>query len=494
MNSGNLLNSLLGATSNNPVANKNTAAKNRAEANEKFCDALEQARPDVAAAKPRKPEDAPRKAEPARTAEPHAKARPSTRQADKSNNGATAEKAHTRQADQQKPATADSAPVKRTDETQESKADRPDGNTESAGQVGDSQSDAAADGVVNPELINQLIQQQTLTSTGDTGAEGDLTAEAIVEQEGLLPSPLSDATATDVDAGLVPGRDGLVTQQGQDLPVDTEIDPTLADTGVGLPAVAGVLSATDPLAAGQRTGTDTAQTMAPAIQSLAVDTATADDATSLVTETAVDADADDNPDFFTLLNTKPGLSRLMDSGTVADKVSQAEPVKPALASTPLAEPLSRLLEPQSPAARSFVVQTGVPVTVGQPQWSQAVGEKVLWLAAQNVSAAEIRLDPPDLGPMHVKVSVNQDQASVTFTSPHPVVRDALDQQLNRLREMFSEQGLNLVNVDVSDRPAQQEQGREQGGNTGIASEVDDDEPVPVAMTSIVSTRLVDHYA
>ena len=124
-----------------------------------------------------------------------------------------------------------------------------------------------------------------------------------------------------------------------------------------------------------------------------------------------------------------------------------------------------------------------------------MGEKVLWLAAQNVSAAEIRLDPPDLGQLHVKVSVNQDQATVTFTSPHPVVREALDQQLNRLRDMFSEQGLNLVNVDVSDRSAPQHgQDQDHGEHAGASGDTDDEELAPVAMTSITSTRLVDHYA
>ena len=150
---------------------------------------------------------------------------------------------------------------------------------------------------------------------------------------------------------------------------------------------------------------------------------------------------------------------------------------------------------ETPAARSFVVQTAVPVPVGQPQWSQAVGEKVLWLAAQNVSSAEINLHPKDLGPMQVKVSVNQEQATVSFTSQHAVVREVLDQNLNRLREMFSEQGLNLVNVDVSDKSFSRQQGDapDQKGQGGAQSLVHEEE-TPIAMSAIVQQRLVDHYA
>ena len=165
------------------------------------------------------------------------------------------------------------------------------------------------------------------------------------------------------------------------------------------------------------------------------------------------------------------------------------------ATNPLMDTLMRGMDQQTPAARSFVVQTSIPVPVGQPQWSQAVGEKVLWLAAQNVSSAEINLHPKDLGPMQVKVSVNQEQVTVSFTSQHAVVREVLDQNLNRLRDMFSEQGLNLVNVDVSDKSFSRHQGdakdqKSQGGTHDVTQ----DEEVPIAMSAIVQQRLVDHYA
>jgi flagellar hook-length control protein FliK len=165
-------------------------------------------------------------------------------------------------------------------------------------------------------------------------------------------------------------------------------------------------------------------------------------------------------------------------------------------STNTLDSLSRFNDTQTPAARSFVVQTAVPVPVGQPQWSQAVGEKVLWLAAQNVSSAEIHLNPENLGPVQVKVSVNQDQTTVNFTSHHAVVREVLDQNMGRLRDMFSEQGLNLVNVDVSDKSFSRQQGdaKDQKGQANTNDINIEEEPTPVAMTAIVQQRLVDHYA
>lgn len=216
------------------------------------------------------------------------------------------------------------------------------------------------------------------------------------------------------------------------------------------------------------------------------------DAESVLAE----GEVSDNPDLL-LLNAKSILSKLTEANARSlDKAVLAEdPSKALTAAAPAIESLSRLSEAQSPAARAFVVQTGVPVTLGQPQWGQAVGERVLWLAAQNISSAEIRLDPPELGPMQVRVSVNQDQVNVSFTSPHPAVREVLDQQLNRLREMFSEQGLNLVDVDVSDKSfAQQDQEKDESNKTASSSQLDDEDLAPLTSSIIASNRLVDHYA
>ncbi len=187
---------------------------------------------------------------------------------------------------------------------------------------------------------------------------------------------------------------------------------------------------------------------------------------------------------------------LADASGADDSIAQALNSSSSSSSTnTFMDSLMRGADQQTPAARSFVVQTSVPVPVGQPQWSQAVGEKVLWLAAQNVSSAEINLHPKDLGPIQVRVSVNQEQTTVSFTSQHAVVREVLDQNLNRLRDMFSEQGLNLVNVDVSDKSFSRQQGDAQGqkGQSG-AHDVAQNEETAVAMSAIVQQRLVDHYA
>lgn len=104
--------------------------------------------------------------------------------------------------------------------------------------------------------------------------------------------------------------------------------------------------------------------------------------------------------------------------------------------------------------------------MGTDAWGRDIGEKVLWMAAQNLTEAEIQLDPPELGPLQARISVQNDQAQVSFTSNSALVRDALDQTAHRLRDMFSSEGLNLVDVNVSD---QQQHGRSDHGGEAVAN-------------------------
>lgn len=141
------------------------------------------------------------------------------------------------------------------------------------------------------------------------------------------------------------------------------------------------------------------------------------------------------------------------------------------------------------------VQFTVPTSkgeLGQPEWHNTVAEKVAVMATKNLSSAEIQLDPPELGQLQVRVTLNQDQASVSFSSQHAVVRDALDQTAIRLREMFDAEGLNLVDVDVSDQSFQQQKQQSEGSSLAggaAGSEEVAAEPV-VAQRSV---GLVDHF-
>ena len=86
--------------------------------------------------------------------------------------------------------------------------------------------------------------------------------------------------------------------------------------------------------------------------------------------------------------------------------------------------------------------------VGSQAWDQSVGQKIIWMVAGGQQTAELTLNPPDLGPMQVVLSVNNDQANATFISAHPDVRDALESAMPKLRQMMSDAGVQLSGFSV----------------------------------------------
>jgi len=93
--------------------------------------------------------------------------------------------------------------------------------------------------------------------------------------------------------------------------------------------------------------------------------------------------------------------------------------------------------------------TSIDVPVNHAEWGDKLMGKLSWLTAKNLSVAEIHLTPPDMGPMEVRVRVQNDQANISVHAANPVVRDQLELHSHRLRDMLSEQGLSLAQFDVS---------------------------------------------
>lgn len=111
--------------------------------------------------------------------------------------------------------------------------------------------------------------------------------------------------------------------------------------------------------------------------------------------------------------------------------------------------------------------TTVETPVQQGDWGDKMAGKISWLANQRISFAEIHLNPADLGPVDVRVSVQNDQASVAVHAANPSVRDLLELNGNRLRDMMQENGMTLARMDVSDQPSgQQRETAEEGEADG----------------------------
>ncbi|MBB4866197.1 flagellar hook-length control protein FliK [Pseudomonas nitritireducens] len=146
---------------------------------------------------------------------------------------------------------------------------------------------------------------------------------------------------------------------------------------------------------------------------------------------------------------------------------------------------------------------GQAVSVQQNGWTDQVVDRVMWMSSQNLKSAEIQMDPANLGRLEVRIHMTGDQTQVNFVSANANVREALDSQQHRLRELFNQQGMQL-DVNVSDQSArgwQQQQGDERGGSRRLGgSDSGDDEPVLSGVSEIrpqtaaQGRGLVDYYA
>ncbi len=149
---------------------------------------------------------------------------------------------------------------------------------------------------------------------------------------------------------------------------------------------------------------------------------------------------------------------------------------------------------QAPVAGQTAQAPQAPVMQSHPQSPQFAGElgdTIMRLARNGIGEAELRLNPADLGPLKLSIRVRDDMASVVLNAQHPVTREALEQALPRLREMFAEQGMQLTDASVGDGS---KSGSPQGGL--FAAEAGDGqefgETTPVATRTVIG--LVDVYA
>lgn len=144
---------------------------------------------------------------------------------------------------------------------------------------------------------------------------------------------------------------------------------------------------------------------------------------------------------------------------------------------------------------------GAAIAMQQPGWTQQVTDKVMWMSSQNLKSAEIKLDPAELGRLDIKVSVGQEHTQITFTSAHAGVRDSLETQMHRLRELLAQQGMQNVDVNVSDQSQQQHtESREHAvaqGRSGVDGDNQDEtvqHVTPIRAQQDGRLGLVDYYA
>ncbi|HEX3853506.1 MAG TPA: flagellar hook-length control protein FliK [Polyangiaceae bacterium] len=134
--------------------------------------------------------------------------------------------------------------------------------------------------------------------------------------------------------------------------------------------------------------------------------------------------------------------------------------------------------------------------VGTAAFNDEVGGKITWMANQGVQSASLQLTPDHLGPIDVRISVQDGSASVAFNAAHADTRAALEQALPRLREMFATQGMSLSDASVSQQSPRGQSQKQSVAAIGAVSGVSDDSTTTTSIAAVSGARpgLVDLYA
>ena len=146
----------------------------------------------------------------------------------------------------------------------------------------------------------------------------------------------------------------------------------------------------------------------------------------------------------------------LNAQMMSQALIKAEPV---LDQDLLTSPHSSFMLNQSFALKpAGTMLPAMTVSPDNAQWNQQVGERINWMINGQMQRAEIRLDPPELGSLDIRLNIAKDnQASVLFYVNNTTAKEAIESAIPRLREMLEQQGLDLANVDVSQQSFQQQQ-------------------------------------
>jgi flagellar hook-length control protein FliK len=303
--------------------------------------------------------------------------------------------------------------------------------------------DPAAAGLT-PWMQTMLAMRQP---AGQTSAKDQPALTSIADEATLQPAELQlDTSAT---AATVPADNSLATGVTADISAQTKT----ASAGTELPAADKPAHFSETL--------DIAKSVAEAVR----ETVAADKA----------VDRAGNIDM-----------QLETANTVTQPAAQALPNSPWLSAAGVAQ-------------TSNVLMSQVATPFGNERWQTAMNQHVLNMVGSGDDVASLTLSPPDLGPIQVVLKVDNQSVNTSFITDNPLVRQALEDGMQDLRDRMQSQGLELGNTFVGNGQQAEQHFEQQSarGNGRVADAGADTEAAAVPQTAVktrVARGLVDTFA
>ncbi len=362
------------------------------------------------------------------------------------------------------PATASSQPQKRPASAADAAADPPSASDSSLPAAPGVAPDSAAVGFTGPADGGQPlpVDGQPLPVDGQPLPDGEaatLTSppaqpQALGDTSALAPALATAGSAAPESGTVLPATElppvaAAATAPPQGLPGGDDVQPATATPAVAAAAgsaenprplppgsQAPVSGRSDPAQAASLAATDTPLSAATGGDNPATGHGQAGDSQGRHPDQAAAAALRD-----ILLPAQPAAR----GPAFADAVSLAASLPGTSAASSPPPALGDLLGQPNQGLAQQLLQP----LAGQEQFAKGLGDRLTLLAGNGLQAARIQLHPAQLGALDVRIELDENQARVWFHAQHAATREALEQAMPRLRELFASQGMELLDAGVS---------------------------------------------
>ena len=369
-------------------------------------------------------------------------------------------------------------------------------------QVASSQADAGAQDGLNPTSpgsdFNAVLTRQMAAEASATAREsnGATVGVGVISPVVLaVTNKVADkhGTAPAVDGVTTAAQNGMMALMGVPM-MSAELQSGANPAPISAPAPEGLSSA-----GAQYQQSLLEQLQAGEASGLTGKLAVGSSATA--TESASSATATQDMAFSAAMQAAANMQATVSEAGQKQAAALSDPARDARLLVQSPTHSQGLMAASQMAAPNASQDLMVNTPVGNNRWNEDLGQKITWMAGHGSQSAELQLNPPDLGPLHVVLNVSGDQATALFPSPHAAVREAVQQALPKLRDMLADNGIMLGNASVSDQGRQGAQsGYSGGGSKPSASsgrgavEVSSVQQGPRSISMLQTQGLVDTFA
>ena len=141
-------------------------------------------------------------------------------------------------------------------------------------------------------------------------------------------------------------------------------------------------------------------------------------------------------------------------------------------------------------ADSAAVSVNLPAPVQSPEFRELLGSQISLLAKDGVQSAELHLNPAEMGPVSVQITLDGTQARVDFGADSAQTRHIIEAGLPELASALRDAGLTLSGGGVSQHAGGRGDQAETSRSSKSGTRRGDDNVVDAVQRPSVSTRRV----